>query len=340
MSQTIDLKVDSKTKLFPEEINSILKVESNSNVFDFTTKELISNETVANQYIANQFWTKFMVYEKIIYDNMMKKNIVSYNQSVNIVETISKDLNIQTKIGTYFGIDTRNGMVLSERKDHIEFIISPLFHKSNQKLVHALYDESFKHKLPSYWSIIKYKFHQPSYIHTIVLNYTEPIKEDNKEMNLIEITKDDFSYYPIVNDKKTQISILLFIKDDKAKYLTKKEKYNDREILVPVDNGIHAMMDSAIGEYNLLNIIDKMEIHLESDLEKDEFKEIEPYKIENIVNDVEMINNHSLSKFHKCSRCEYSNYHVKLYICKCKKVYYCNSICQKAHRELHILGGC
>lgn len=305
-------------------------------------ENLDPNETIANQNIAEQFWMKFIIYEKIIYDNMMKKSIAEYNQSVNIVETIAKDLNIHTKIGTYFGIDTRNGMVLSERKNHIEFIISPLFHKSNQKLVHALYNESFKHKLPTYWSVIKYKFHQPSYIHTIVLNYTDSSSQtpDKDSSNLIEITKDAFSYYPIVNDKKTQISILLFIKDDKAKYLIKKEKYNDREIWIPIDNGIHAMMDSAIGEYNLLNVIDKMEIHLESDLEKDEFKEIEPYKIENIVNDVEMINNHSLSKFHKCSRCEYSNNHVKLYICKCKKVYYCDSICQKAHRELHLLGGC
>lgn len=36
-------------------------------------ENLDPNETIANQNIAEQFWTKFMIYEKIIYDNMMKK---------------------------------------------------------------------------------------------------------------------------------------------------------------------------------------------------------------------------------------------------------------------------
>jgi hypothetical protein len=287
--------------------------------------------------LAKDFWTKFMVYENTIYENMLKRNSTEYNQSVNIVEKILFELKIQNMAGIHFGIDTRNGMVLDERKDYVELIISPMFQRTNQKLLYELYNESFNHNLPKYWSVVKYKFHRPSYINIIVLNYSKEFEKENIE---IEITKNDFLYYPILNDQKTKLSILLFIKDDKAPYLIKKEKCNDREIWIPKDNGIHAMLDSAIGEYNLLNVLDKMEIHLESDLDDEDFKEIDSLKLENIVNEMDMIHNHALSKFHKCSRCEYSNKQVKLYTCKCKKVYYCDTICQQSHRKLHILGGC
>lgn len=285
------------------------------------------------QQIAKDFWNQFIVYEPEIYRNIIERNNIKYNQSINIVEQITKDLNIQSMVGIHFGIDTRNGMALEERKDHIELMISPIFRRTNQLLIFALYNESFNHNLPKNWSIIKYKFHRSSYINTIVLNYT--VKD-----TIIEITKEDLYYFPIINDQKTKLSILLFVKDDKAEYLIKKEKHNDREIWIPKDNGIYAILDSAIGEYNLLNVLDKMEIHLESDLDGDDFKDINLNKIENIVNEIDMIHNHSLSKFHKCSRCEYSNKQVKLYICKCKNVYYCDVICQRAHRELHLLSGC
>jgi hypothetical protein len=299
--------------------------------------------------IAKDFWNKFMLYENIIYKNIMKRNSIEYNQSINIVEKIIQELNIKNMVSIHFGIDTRNGMVLDERKDHIELIISPMFQRSYQKLVWELYNESFNQKLPKYRSVIKYKFYRPSYINNITLNYEiEKGKEQNlnkkrkdqDKSQIIEITKDDFYYYPILNDQKKKLHILLFVKDDKANCLIKIEKYKDREIWMPKDNGIHAILDSAIGEYNLLNVLDKMEIHLESDLDSEEFKDIDSLKLENIVNEMEMIHNHSLSDFHKCSRCEYSNKQVKLYICKCKKVYYCDTICQQAHRKLHLLGGC
>jgi len=293
------------------------------------------------QQIAKIFWCKFVAIEPDIYNNILKRNNCEYNQSVNQVLLITKELGIYDKIGIHFGIDIRNGMPLNERKDIAELIISPLFQRTNQTLVHALYAESFNHNLPKYWSVIKYKYHRASNINSVTLNY--PIQNNSpNEMSesIQEITKEDFSYFPILNEQKTKLSILLFIKDDKAKFLIKKEKYNDRDIWIPSDTGIYAVLDSAIGEYDLLNTLDKMEIHLESDLDNDDFKDVISLKIENIINDIEMIHNHPLSNFHKCSRCEYSNKQVKLYICKCKNVYYCDSICQKAHRELHVLGGC
>lgn len=285
---------------------------------------------------AKQFWKMFKTHEPDIYNNILKRNENDYNKSVNIVTQITKELCIDTNVGIYFGIDIRNGMNLNERKDYVEIIISPLFQKKNQSLVIALFNESFNCNLPKYWSVIKYKFHRPSYIHTITLNYTNK----NDGLDNVEITKNHFYFHPILNERKTKISILLFIDDDISPYLIKKENHKERELWFPIDNGVHAILDSAIGEYNLLNAIDKIEIHLKSDVDKDEFKDVQLRKLETIIDDIELIHNHSLSKFHTCSRCEYSNKQVKLYICKCRKVYYCDSICQKAHRELHLLGGC
>jgi hypothetical protein len=302
---------------------------------------------------AKEFWNNFMMIEFSLTNNLKKRNVVEYNQSVSSVEDILKKLSIENMVNIQFGIDTRNGMNLPERKNIIEMILSPIHQKKNQPLIYALYNESFNHSLPVYLNVIKYKFHRPAFIYSIVLNYDEKKQDSNKKLPLkiddscvknIEITKSDFSYFPIINDKKTSLNILLFIKDDKHKYLINKEevKINNtsRELWVPIDNGIHTIMDCAVGEYNLLNVFDKIEIHLESDLLTDEFKEIESIKIENLINDINTIHNNSLNSFQKCSRCEYSNKNINLQLCKCKNVYYCDVICQKAHRKLHKLSGC
>lgn len=291
--------------------------------------------------ISKGFWEQFMEIESLLYDNIKKRDIIEYNKSINMVNAILKKLEINCMINIQFGIGTRNGMILDERKDSVEIILSPMFQRNNQDLMHTLYDESFNKNLPEYWSVIKYKFHRTSFIHTISLNYNDPNIVDN---NIVQITKDDFSYFPIFNDEKTKLSIILFIDDKKSKYLVKKQKVKikdiERELFIPIDNGIHAMIDSAIGEYNLLNVLDKIEIYTKSELETDEFKEINAIKMENLIYDIDMIHNNSLNPFEKCGRCEYSNKNVELHECNCKKIYYCDSICKNAHQSLHTLSGC
>jgi hypothetical protein len=312
----------------------------------------VDNKTNLN-LTAKNFWNHFIKIESRLCSNIKKRNIVEYNQTINLIADILKKLSIENMVNIQFGIDTRNGMNLPERKNSIEMILSPIYQRNNQQLIYELYNESFNYKLPEYWSVIKYKFHRSSFIHSVILNYDKKtqISDDKKSLENgesciknMEITKDDFSYFPIVNDNKTSLNILLFIKDDKQKYLINKKsiKVNDtiRELWVPIDNGIHTMMDCAVGEYNLLNLFDKIEIHLESDLLTEEFKNIDSIKIENLINDIDTIHNNSINSFQKCSRCEYSNKNIKLQLCKCKNVYYCDIICQKAHRKLHKLGGC
>lgn len=287
--------------------------------------------------IAKDFWIKFQESEDIIYKNLLNRQEFNYNKSVSIITNIKLDLNIVNDIGTYLSIDTRNGMELEERKNYVEFILTPLFKKTNIPLLNAIYNEYLTCNLPKYWNVIKYKFFQPNFINSISITYQKKNleKKESIDVDMIEINKEDFSYMSILNDEKTQINILLFINDDISQYLIKEEKYNDRKIWIPNDSGIHAILDSAIGEYNMLNKLDKIEIHLKSDLLTDEFKDIIVYKIDNLYNEFRLLNEHPLSNIIKCYNCNYTNSNVRLHKCKCKKVYYCDPICQKAHRKLH-----
>jgi hypothetical protein len=284
--------------------------------------------------LSKLFWTKFMERENEMKELLLKRNSEEHQKARSIIDEIIIKLDINNCVGILFGVDVRNSLVLPERKDYIELIITPLYQRKNIKLVTALYKE-YHNYLPNYWSVIKYKFWQPSHIESIAVNY----KNENSTKTgyeLIEITKSDIKYHPIVEQKENKLSILLFINDTKAPYLIKKEKYEMngtiREIWIPKDYSIYAILDSAIGEYNLLNIINKMEIYLES-----EEKDVERHPIENIIGVVDMITNNPMSNIYKCSRCNYSNTQTKLKCCKCKNAYYCDNICQKAHRNLHKL---
>jgi hypothetical protein len=282
--------------------------------------------------LANSFWEAFMEKETEIKELIFKRTQEDHQTARDITDSITDTLGFKGCVGILFGVDVRNGLMLTERKDYIELIITPLYQRINKRLVLALYNAHANY-LPKYWSVIKYKFHQSSNIDSITVNYRD---EDNPA-NVIEITKDDFSYFPILNAKENKLSIVLFINDEKAKYLIKKEKYEingeTRDLWIPKDYGIYAVLDSAIGEYHLLNTLDKMEIYKES-----EEKEItERHPIKKIADVVVMIANNPMSNIHKCSRCNYPNTQTKLGICKCKKAYYCDSICQKAHRKLHKL---
>jgi len=276
------------------------------------------------------FWLEFMEKESEIKMLILNRNQDDHKKATNITDSIINKLGLTNKVGVMFGVDIRNGMILAERKEYIELVLTPLFQRKNKETVVNLYKAS-ANILPKYWSVIKYKFWQPSNIETINVNYKD-------DANIVEVTKSDFEYHPIIDNTNSKLNIILFVNDDKAKFIIKKEIYEfnhtKREIWIPKDYGIYAILDSAIGEYHLLNTLDKMEIYLKSE----ESEITERYPIENITNVIHMISNNPLSTINTCSRCYYSNKHTILKVCsKCKNSYYCDSICQKAHSKMHKL---
>lgn len=307
-----------------------------------TETSTIADETYA---IARKFWEMVMESRYEIEEKLMERSADKYQQVNGIIEKIKDDLGISgNQVGIYFGMDVRNGMELPERKNTIEIIISPMLYRKNKRLTHCIFDAYHTHikthniRTKYIWSVAKYKFWQPASLQSISINHKNPATPD-AESDLMEITQSDFSYFPVLDpskEKPSKLDIILFINDDVAKYLIKKEEMtiNDkkRNIWIPINSSIYAILDSAIGEYSLLNILDKMEIYLKS-----EHGEINRQPLEHLTKIIQMINNNPLNDVHTCARCEYSNTQVLMKKCICKKVFYCDAICQQANRDIHKL---
>ena len=269
--------------------------------------------------ISKAFWGKLMEYEKEISGFLAKRSNVEYKNAMNIITGVKTSLKIDDCIICCFGIGVRNGLVLPERENHIELIISPQLRK-DIALLNDIYG-IHKEYIPANWSVIRYKFHQPSMLDTITIYYNDT-----------EISKNDFEYHPILENDK--LNILLFVDDKIANFMIKKENIKlgeeTRDIWIPKDNSIYSIITSAIGEYALFNIIDKMEIYLKS-----EHTDIKREPLSHMSNTVEMILNNPTSDINKCFRCNYTSVQTHIRRCKCKKAYYCDVVCQKAHHNLH-----
>ena len=298
----------------------------------------IKDETKSNsindpKLIADAFWVKLSYYFDKINSNILSDDYDKYQQNTHIIERVKIDLGVTDNIGIYFTLGTRNNKTLNERSKQIEMIISPLFKISNLSLMSAIYDIHHKYA-PKNWNVVKYKFWQPSFLYTITINYDNKENTKGNIKDDIEITKDNFEYCPYIDNMHGKVSIILFVDDNVSQYIIKKEtvkiKGIDRELWIPSDSGIYSMIDCAIGEFNLLNTVENMEIYLKS-----EHSEIHRYPLEHLTQTIIMINNNPLSNINKCSRCEYNNTQRNLSVCQCGCVYYCDKICQKAHRPIH-----
>lgn len=311
----------------------------------YLSDETLEWDAEVKQKFANDidgFWQKMIEYTSVIEEHLQARELTRYNQIREIVKNTL--LEYDFSIDIHFGIDVRNGQVLTERKDHIEMILSPAHMRYNIKLINHIYRSPMIKQLPKSWSVIKYKFYQPRMIDSMVLNYVDSESKmdadaDDTRDNIIEVTKGDFEYFPVMDIPNSKLNIILFISDDKASYMLDKRtitKKNfptlveDREIWYPKDNTIQTLIDCAIGEYNNMTKIDKIELYLKS-----EQTDIPRKPIDWLVKEVMMMNNNPMSPVHACGRCGYQNAQVSLLVCSCKKTRYCDDICQKAHRSMH-----
>jgi hypothetical protein len=299
-------------------------------------------DEIKQQFVndVDLFWQKILTHTTAIESHLQARELTRYNQIREIIKITLQELNFN--IDVHFGIDVRNGQVLAERKNHIEMILSPAHQRYNIKLINHLYKSNRVKQLPKTWSVVKYKFYQPRLIDSMILNYVEKKSNTDAESEIedvIEVTKDDFEYFPVIDIPNSKLNLILFISDDKAQFMLDKRVITksefptlaqDRTIWYPKDTTIYTVIDSAVGEYNTMNRIDKIEIYLKS-----EQPELIRKPINLLVNEIMMMNNNPLSAVQACARCCYQNTQVSLLVCKCKKTKYCDIICQRSHRHLH-----
>ena len=105
------------------------------------------------------FWNLFLTHEYSIYTLLISKKSNEYDTAISIINNILLCYKLNNKININFVVGMRNGVMLSERLNNIELIISPMFQKKNEIDLNKLYDASQNINIPSYWSIIKYKFY-------------------------------------------------------------------------------------------------------------------------------------------------------------------------------------
>lgn len=283
---------------------------------------------------AVQFWEIFISKEKQILELLFKKNKKDFDTADRITNKIMTDINWGENLRIIYGIGVRNGVELKERDDSIELIISPLLQKSKIIYLNALYN-NIPSKLSTRFCVVKYKFWHPDNIEQISINFQLPNTSGSDTPEVVSVTHKNIMFHEIINQKELKLSLMIFVDDEIAKFLVEKknimtEKKKEREVLLPINSGIYALLDSAIGEYNMLHRIDKMEIYLKS-----EHTNIERKPINELKQSLNMLCDNPLSPIHKCGRCHYTSLQTKLLTCKCKKQRYCDVICQRGHWNIH-----
>lgn len=292
-------------------------------------------QSIQNLNVAKSVSNKIAEKKTIINTLLLKKNESDYRKVNIIINGIISEFNLTGVIDIIFGIDIRNSKLLSERKNHIEMIISPIFKKDNLDFINILYKEltSNKRYICDNWSIVKYKPWNPETLENIQITYS------NKDGTTKTITHKDIEYYSYEaesNSNKSinyeKINVILFICDDVKQYILEKHTISGNEVYIPKDSSILTLLDAAIGEYNILNIINHMEICLQST--NIPFEKLPLLNLRDKIKMIDTVIN-TTNKIYNCTQCDYLNTHVELIKCKCNKVYYCDDICKNAHFNIH-----
>lgn len=266
------------------------------------------------------FWDTLAEAEPKIKALLYDREEEQYNEANMLVNGIARKLNLN--LGLQLFVDTRNGIKLQERKDHIELVVSPMVNRSRVAYVKALYDDHFG-KLPAYWSVIKYQPWRLSDLYNLTMICPDKTTID----------QNDFSFCAIRDAQSQKLDVCLFVSEDKAKYLVKKETQEingkKRELYMPINHCIYTMLNAAVGEFHMLNTLRNMEIYVENT------ENLVQHPLHKMREEIMVIVNNPMSNIHTCSRCGHTNAHVKMMKCRCGKVFYCDAVCQRAHRAIH-----
>jgi hypothetical protein len=273
-----------------------------------------------------EFWNEFLKIEQLIVYNIRMGTSEGQGQALAGVETVGKMTGFPLTF--QLGIDMRNGKKFPERKDTLELVISPNWNRSKVSLVKELYETSKKANLPKYWSIVKYQVFSPTIVHDI---------------DVQGVTHEDFTYCAQLNfeGNSAWMGVLIFINDKLAKEILtlKKEgktpEDNEWELDGKTPKGRSPLMflNSAVGEYNMITRIKAVEF-----VPRSSHGTVPQYAMTDLHQEFEKMDRQDYGNgmIHECVRCGIYSYQADVFPCgKCKKIYYCSKMCQKADSENH-----
>ena len=218
-----------------------------------------------------------------------------------MIDNLLKKYKIEINI--YFTIGTRNSMILTERENNINLIISPNFIYKNLVIV----DELIL-LLKDKWNIVKYIIKSNSTeLENIIINVGDT-----------KITSLDITYEIKINkDDDKKVGLELFINNDLKKFIINDNNTPTTELLL--------FLESAIGEFNIIHLIEYIDITISDKTHK---------QLKTLSDRLKVLYNKNYEDIPKCLRCLYDENFVELIQCKCG-VYYCDTICQNAHKNIH-----
>lgn len=253
------------------------------------------------------FWSRLLKHVSDIEIQMQNSN---KNNIEQILLNIKKDT-IYEILSFYVEINSRNNIPLEERKNFIEFTISPNYTNNNILLLTRFFKELKLYKLPINWVFIKYKYHDTICVSDID---SDTINLYNRLSYSTNIEYTEKSKFPLLN-------ITIIIKNDVNKY---------DNLITMDDKKANKIVRHLCGEYNLLNWVNVISF---IDTNMDDTLVYEDNSIYNLLLEFKKIQKRRL---HHCMRCGYNGDQTKLLRCgSCHKIYYCDKICQRADRVFH-----
>jgi len=256
-----------------------------------------------------EFWRQFMKREKNITDQIKRGD---YLLAILDIKKIAKDSG--NPVDVQLGLGLKNGRKLPERKNTYELVLTAMGKRDLVRSIDAIFN-TIPQDLPKYISVVKYRIGIP---------------EKAKYFNYEGISAKDIHYY-LRYEKKMNMPEVVFFTSQKIKdiMMTKDPQHG----YVPKGNSLNTLFMTCLGEYHIINTIGSMTFFDGPDVSEDFKNSIN--SLESLKDELDIFDSGD-GGIKKCARCYVMSYNCSLKRCsKCKKIYYCDRTCQKAHSEIH-----